>query len=231
VSWIFLPRRRSAAAGGAVSDPFYSSTTLITTGAGTPGATITDFSPLANTLTATGAATNSGTGVGTEATSVYYGTSVAAGQIQIASGAATAWDFAGADFTIEVLGIGGSGGVDRHFFDAWSARFLLRHSGTDLQFFTNFSSPMFNVSLAWAVGSLRHVAVVRSGNNWGIWNNGTSLATTTDASSISSTAVRLLLSTNSNGSTTPGNWNHRITKAARWTPGVGFTHPTFFPTS
>lgn len=222
----------AAAGGGGATDPLYASTTLITTGAGTPGGTITDFSPIANTLTPTGAATNSATGVGTEATSVYYGTSASSGQIQIASAAAAAWDFAGGDFTIEVLGIPGTGGSDRHFFDAWSARFLLRHSGGDLQFFTNFSAPMFNVATTWDVGVLTHIEVTRSGNNWGLAKNGVWLGTTTSASSISSTAVRLLLSTNSNGSTTPGNWNHRMTKgSARNTPGVNFTPPTSFPTS
>ena len=219
------------AGGGGGGDPFFADVTLLTIGLGTPGAAIVDFSPLANATTPAGAATNSSTTVGTMSSSVYYGTNVTSGEVQLASGLAGAWDFAGGDFTIDVLGIGGSGGSDRHFFDAWSSRFLLRHSGSNLQFFTNFSSPMFNVSLAWADAVLRHLAVVRSGNDWGIANNGVWLATTTNATSISSTAMRLLLSTNSNGSTTPGNWNHRITKAARWTPGVNFTPPTSFPTS
>lgn len=219
--------QQSAVAGA--TDPFWANVTLLILGNGTPGtSTFTDSSSLANTITTNGSPQNSTTQSIEGGSSVFFNS----GGLEVASGLATAWNFGAGDFAIELWRYGASGGSDRHMFDAWSSRFLARHSGSDVQFFTNFASPLLTYSQAWPTSGWNHYAWGRSGNSWGAWYDGVSKVTTTNASAISSTAIRLRISSSNAGETVPGYGDGiRITKAARYTPGVNFTPPTTFPTS
>jgi hypothetical protein len=225
-----LGRIKRPSVGGGGNDPYWANVTLLLLGNGANTSTsFTDSSTLANTIGINGLPTNSTDQAIEGGSSIRFN----GGGLEVASGLATAWDFAGGDFAIETWIYGNSGGSDRHIFDAWATRFLLRHSGSTIQFFTSFSAPLFTASQTWLTGGWHHYAVGRSGNNWGLWFDGVSVATATNSSSISSTAVRLRVSSSAGGDTVPGYADGvRITKgAARYTPGVGFTPPTTFPTS
>jgi hypothetical protein len=229
VTWVFLPRRRVVAGGGGATNPNWANVTLQVLGNNPPSSTLIDTSLLANTITNNNSPSNSSAQSLEGGGSVFFN----GGGLEIASGLASAWDFAGGDFFIRAVIYGTAGGTDRHIFDAWSSRFLLRHSGTDVQFFTNFAGVLLSFSQAWNTGSWVEYGVGRQGNDWGIWYGGVSKATTTNAGTISSTAIRLRISTGNAGDTVPGYGDGiEIYKGVcPYTPGVNYTPPTIFPSA
>jgi hypothetical protein len=220
---------RGQAGGGAdVGDPFWDDVTLLLLMEGANGSTtFTDSSSAGTPVVVDGAATISTAQFFQGASSCLNGSP---GGLQVQAANAAAYDFGAGDFTMEMYWRYTSGGADRHLFDCWSDRFLLRASGGNLQFYTNFAAPLMNYPFTLVANDWRHTAVCRNGNSWGLWYNGVSLGSTTNAGTIASTAAALRMSP-SNSNVAPGYMDCiRITKAARYTPGVDFTPPTEFPT-
>lgn len=229
-------------AGGSAAgetDPFFSDVVLLVLGDNSPNTGTTgsnthiDRSPLALTIDTTSA------GSGGPWNSTDNPLMGSAGSIKwdgqgltVSSGQASAWDFGSGPLTWEYVGVGASGGSDRHIFDCWSQRFLFRHSGGNIQVYTSFASPLFDVAQAWPTSGTHHWALGRDGSNqWTLWYDGVVIGTTTNSGTFSSTAAQLRISTSSAGSTIPGHGVARMTKASRYTYNTNYTLPTSFPTA
>ena len=230
--FLYAPPNNFSSLSPSPFDAQFAYVTLLVLGDNGAGSTtFVDRSPLANAITrnVTGAfPQNASSPALMGAGSIEFG----GGGIEVASGLAAAWDFGSGDFTLEFVGQPASGGTDRHFFDVWNQRFLFRHSGGTIQFYTDFSSPLFSVSQAWPTSGTHYWTVARSGSNWGLWYDGVSLATASNASAISSTAARLRVSNNVSGDTVPGYGVVRVTKGfCRYTPGSNYNLPTAFQTT
>jgi hypothetical protein len=155
----------------------------------------------------------------------------------IRTGSASWFDFGAGDFTIECWakkGAGGSG--DQHLWDAWSSRFLFRYrNGAPQLFLSGVSggSPLLSFSATISSSVFTHVALVRNGNTWTCYFDGTSVATTTNSGTISSTADNLTIGNSDGSGDTFGGYidEFRVTKGvARYT--ANFTPPTTaFPDS
>lgn len=223
--------------GGGGSDPFFSSVKLLMHADGADGGTTFTDSSSTFTLSAQGATLPTTSNL----QSKFGGTSArltanSNTRIEIVSGTNSGFDFAGGDFTIEFWAYRDNAGAgDRHMLDAWGGRFLFRYSGSTLQFFAaGVGSPILSASQTWNTGAWRFLTVCRSGSSWGMWFDGTSINTATNASAISSAASQLYIGNSASGDGFGGYIDDlRITKGvARYTPGVNFTPPTTaFPNS
>jgi hypothetical protein len=224
-----------AAGGGGGSDPYWSFVTMLLK----LDANFADSSPSAFTVTAEGAtpptivASPSKFGGGSADL-----TANSNSRLDIATAANAGFDFAGGDFAIDLFAYRQNAGAgDRHILDAWSGRFLLRYSGSTLQFFAaGVASPILQASQTWGTDSTWHmVTVARSGSSWGLWFDGTSINTATNASAISSSNSSLYIGNSASGDGFGGYIGPlRFTKgsARGYVPGVGFTPDTvMFPTS
>lgn len=108
-----------------------------------------------------------------------------------------------------------------NFTAAVGARFFILNGGA---FDVDFSQ---GATTGWSTGTWYHVALVRNGHDWAIYRDGTSIASTTDASAWPNFAGTLYIGQLGDGTNYFNGWldDLRITKGvARYT--ANFTPPT-----
>ena len=108
-------------------------------------------------------------------------------------------------------------------------RWSLYHDGTNLKLFVyTASSQIIAHSYAWSESTATwyHVALVRNGNNFDTYIDGTSLGQTVDTDSIGDYSGVLAIGSETDGESYFNGWMDeiRISGVARWT--TSFTPPT-----
>ena len=147
------------------------------------------------------------------------------------------WDFGDGDFTIdmwvriantstkhEFIGQGSSEGTrwSLFFHNSWGMQFNAQTSGTP---YISLYEPS---PAGWSADTWYHVAIVRSGDDFSIYKDGTEVASSTDSSAMPNESASLMVGAGWDSSSfrTSGHIDDlRITKGlARWT--TNFTPPT-----
>ena len=115
------------------------------------------------------------------------------------------------------------------------ASWVLRGAANESLSFTTWSSGgTVGISFSSAAGSLKfnnwsHIAVTRSGNTWGIWVNGTSVATTTGSSAIGNTGRPAYIAYGY--SSTAGRQQNCYISNVRWVKGTAVYTGAFTPST
>jgi hypothetical protein len=220
----------------AITDPYFSSVSLLLNGDGTNGSQVfTDLSNSPKTITTNGNAQIS-------TSTKKYGTGAmyfdGAGDY-LSTPSSSGFNFGTSNFTLELfLNVAGVGSGDRFIIDSSNAQNILFRwaSGGELQFYAVINGSVQQILSApknLIVGTWYHLAVVRSGSNFYLYVNGINVNSSTNTGSLNTTnTVGINIGGQSSGDYFNGYIDDlRITKGvARYT--TNFTPPTSaFPTS
>ena len=108
----------------------------------------------------------------------------------------------------------------------WPLSFLCYGLATGMTFYINGATAILNGGPTWTTGLWYHVAITRSGSNWTLWVNGSSVATANSAVFINAGANALIIGKNGDNNR---NYFHGLLDELRITGDVARYTATFTP--